>query len=43
MIDPWPGVDGVAKDREQGPARCSSSRTSDRGLHALDYFWSGWS
>lgn len=42
MIDPWPGVDGGAKDREKvSPALELAHK--DRGLHALMFYWTGWS
>jgi hypothetical protein len=42
MIDPWPGVQGGAKDRAKVPATLESA-SRDRGYHALVYFWVGWS
>jgi hypothetical protein len=42
MIDPWPGVDGVASDREKVTPLVELAH-KDRGLHALMFFWSGWS
>jgi hypothetical protein len=42
MIDPWPGVDGQAKDRDAMPPTLELAH-KDRGLHALMYFWTGWS
>ena len=42
MIDPWPGVVGGATDRGKlSPALEAAHK--DKGLHALVYFWSGWS
>jgi hypothetical protein len=42
MIDPWPGVEGGAKDRGKlSPALESAHR--DKNFHALVYFWVGWS
>lgn len=42
MIDPWPGVVGGASDRGKlSPALESAHK--EKGLHALVYFWSGWS
>lgn len=42
MIDPWPGVVDDAKDRTKvSPALESAHK--DKGLHALVYFWVGWS
>ena len=42
MIDPWPGVDGSAKDRDKiSPALEQAHK--ERGLHALMYYWTGWS
>ncbi len=40
MIDPWPGVGGVDRDKVP-PTLEAASR--DRGFHALVYFWVGWS
>jgi hypothetical protein len=42
MIDPWPGVVGGGTDRGKLPATLESAH-KDKGLHALVYFWSGWS
>jgi hypothetical protein len=42
MIDPWPGVQGGAKDR--GPLhRDLEAAHRARNFHALVYFWVGWS
>ena len=42
MIDPWPGVAGGATDRGKlSPALERAHK--DKGLHALIYFWVGWS
>jgi hypothetical protein len=42
MIDPWPGVDGQAPDRGKlSPA--TEAAHKDRGMHALVYYWVGWS
>jgi hypothetical protein len=42
MIDPWPGVDGSAKDRGVvSPALELAHK--ERGHHALMYYWTGWS
>ncbi len=42
MIDPWPGVDGAAKDRDKvSPALELAHK--ERGLHALVFYWTGWS
>jgi hypothetical protein len=42
MIDPWPGVDGAAKDRDKvSPALELAHK--ERGLHALMFYWTGWS
>lgn len=42
MIDPWPGVVGGAPDRGKlSPALEAAHK--EKGLHALVYFWSGWS
>jgi hypothetical protein len=42
MIDPWPGVVGGSTDRGKLPATLEAAH-KDKGLHALIYFWSGWS
>ncbi|MBA2541254.1 MAG: hypothetical protein H0V17_16550 [Deltaproteobacteria bacterium] len=42
MIDPWPGVTGGAKDRDQVSPTIEIAHR-DRGSHALVYFWVGWS
>ena len=42
MIDPWPGVDGHDPDRAPVPPTLELAHR-DRGLHALVYFWIGWS
>jgi len=42
MIDPWPGVDGKAKDREPVTTLLEQAH-KDRGLHALMFYWTGWS
>ena len=42
MIDPWPGVDAKAKDREKVTQLLELAH-KDRGLHALMFFWTGWS
>lgn len=42
MIDPWPGVDGKAEDRAKVTPALELAH-KDRGLHALMFFWSGWS
>jgi hypothetical protein len=42
MIDPWPGVNGDAKDR--GPVhRQLEVAHRARNFHALVYYWVGWS
>jgi hypothetical protein len=42
MIDPWPGVEGDAKDR--GPLhRELEAAHRARNFHALVYYWVGWS
>ena len=41
MIDPWPGMKG-ATDRRKVPASLEAAHRA-RGLHALVYFWVGWS
>ena len=42
MIDPWPGVTGKATDREPVTPLLELAH-KDRGLHALMFFWTGWS
>jgi len=42
MIDPWPGVVGDATDRGKLPPALEPAHKA-MGLHALVYFWSGWS
>jgi hypothetical protein len=42
MIDPWPGVDGAAKDRDRVPPTLELAH-KERGFHALMFFWTGWS
>ncbi|HEY6038443.1 MAG TPA: hypothetical protein VIV58_29375 [Kofleriaceae bacterium] len=42
MVDPWPGVDGVAEDRAKVTPLVDLAH-KDRGLHALMFFWTGWS
>ena len=42
MIDAWPGVDKLAKDREAVSPQLELAH-KDRGLHALMFFWTGWS
>ena len=42
MIDPWPGVDGAAKDRDRVPPTLELAH-KERGLHSLIFFWVGWS
>jgi hypothetical protein len=42
MIDPWPGVDAKAQDREKVTQLLELAH-KDRGLHALMFFWTGWS
>ncbi|HSS02427.1 MAG TPA: hypothetical protein VLM79_35450 [Kofleriaceae bacterium] len=42
MIDPWPGVTTAGSDRVKvSPALEAAHR--DKGLHALVYYWVGWS
>jgi hypothetical protein len=42
MADPWPGVDGKAEDRAKVTPLVELAH-KDRGLHALMFFWTGWS
>lgn len=42
MLDPWPGVDGSAEDRAKVTPALELAH-KDRGLHALMFFWTGWS
>src|SRR3569833_2813413 len=42
MIDPWPGLDGKAEARAKVTPLVELAH-KDRGLHALMFFWSGWS
>jgi len=42
MLDPWPGIEGGAKDRGKvSPALEAAHR--DKNFHALVYYWVGWS
>jgi hypothetical protein len=42
MIDPWPGVDGQAKDRGKLSPQLELAH-KDRSFQALVYYWVGWS
>jgi hypothetical protein len=42
MIDPWPGVNGAARDRGNVPTALESAHR-ERNFHALVYYWVGWS
>lgn len=42
MIDPWPGVQGDARDRGKVASTLESAHR-DRNYHALVYYWVGWS
>lgn len=42
MIDPWPGVAGGGNDRSKIPAALEAAH-KDMSLHALVYYWVGWS
>ncbi len=42
MIDPWPGVHGGRKDRDK-PSPGLESAHREQKLHALLYYWIGWS
>ena len=42
MIDPWPGVKGGSKDRGTVHPQLEAAHRA-RELHALVYYWVGWS
>jgi hypothetical protein len=42
MIDPWPGVTTAGSDRVKVSPTIEAAHR-DRGLHALVYYWVGWS
>lgn len=42
MIDPWPGVNGGAKDRAKVHPQLEAAHRA-RNFHALVYYWAGWS
>lgn len=42
MIDPWPGIGGTARDRDQISPQLEIAH-KERGFHCLMYYWVGWS